>query len=934
MSGKREKRKRKKNGRSEWRYRGQRGVVTVFVVLIMVPVVVFTSIMVDLARWKMYSSQAVMAADSYGDAVLSEYDNLLKDLYGLFSITQNEEGKAALEEYAKYAKYSFNPKGDGSSLAGFMPYANAEVEIGYEPAGSAAEPGKAAESSLDNPDVLMSQINEFMEFRAIGGLAEGVMESFGLLDSLDQVSKMGFDSKAVESRQKLTESSNNIWDSMKSYYDALSCLENYPEYCQGRGTAYEAYRAGIKAILDSDKYKEYCYYLDNKEAIDAAVKAAEDAAKALKEDDENREKAKKKAEEEDEDDSDETDSEEVTLLSDEERKALENTRDSELAKKKVDVTQYRKDFKNDIKSVQDAAKNHGKGTSYKIDFDSVNQKKKDLHNSAEDVTKEMREMAEQVDYLQGEDGNSGILANCTSKVETKIKDDIKDIGEITKDLEIYPQLDNWIGDSNYLKQSGDYNDKNKTMLNSALDALDDVFDAITEYSGGSKSDSIQTQFNNTQATLSWTWKDFKKEADYADHGTYVENIGLYNKLAGIWGDSSDGNKKFEKPEEQKKAEENLKKAEQQKEELEKEDEALSLKDISPEVAKEMWGEAGERTVGKKEGYHFADVFSADGGMKVLKDAGTGLVSKFLLTSYDFGMFSSRVTGIEPPDEGTDEEAGEAGAGETEEEYADYSLTKVKMSPKVNYLYGAEMEYIFAGNKSSKENLATARNTIISIRATTNFISTFTIQEVNDAIVNISNLAGDAAGAASGPAYAVVRTVVYIAVNGALRAAFAAFETVADWKELTQRKGVVLLKNDLDELTSKDLIEDLLNIDLSGGPESSSSVEMPAPTYEDYLTLLIFVFTDRDLMLMRTSDLITLNVNQAQQKTAADAELATPLAFKMKDTVTAIKSTCKVKAEFAVLPDSFAKMFLEGSSVEAGISSIEDEYFGYSVIRGY
>ena len=84
----------------------QRGMITVFVTLMMVPVVVITGLMVDVSRLKLYSSQAVMAADSYGEAILSEYDNLLKELYGLFSVTQNEEGMAALETMKKYTEYS------------------------------------------------------------------------------------------------------------------------------------------------------------------------------------------------------------------------------------------------------------------------------------------------------------------------------------------------------------------------------------------------------------------------------------------------------------------------------------------------------------------------------------------------------------------------------------------------------------------------------------------------------------------------------------------------------------------------------------------------------------------------------------------------------------------------------------------------------------
>ena len=104
--------KKRKAIRTERRTRKNQGMITVFVIMIMVPVVAITGVMVDVARLKMYSSQAAMAADAYGAAVLSEFDNLLKQLYGLFAVTQNKEGMEAVEKMAEYASYSFNPNKD------------------------------------------------------------------------------------------------------------------------------------------------------------------------------------------------------------------------------------------------------------------------------------------------------------------------------------------------------------------------------------------------------------------------------------------------------------------------------------------------------------------------------------------------------------------------------------------------------------------------------------------------------------------------------------------------------------------------------------------------------------------------------------------------------------------------------------------------------
>ena len=117
-----------------------RGSITVLVTLLLVPTIFFTSFLVDLARLKLYGNQAVMTADNYGEAVLTQYDNLLKELYGLFAVTQDEKAVKALDELQEYIKSSFDPSKNtvswehlqpvlGTSYEGFMPYAAAEVSL-------------------------------------------------------------------------------------------------------------------------------------------------------------------------------------------------------------------------------------------------------------------------------------------------------------------------------------------------------------------------------------------------------------------------------------------------------------------------------------------------------------------------------------------------------------------------------------------------------------------------------------------------------------------------------------------------------------------------------------------------------------------------------------------------------------------------------------
>ena len=194
--------RRKTRGKSGQRA-GQKGMITVFVTLMMVPVVVITGCMTDFARIKLYSSQAVMAADAYGEAILSEYDNLLKELYGLFSVTQNEEGLAAIEELKSYAENSFRPNQDGRDLSGFMPYESADVDLVYE---------KVDGASLSNNNVLMTQISDFMKYR----IAEEVLADDSILNTLSSFDSMANDMDGMEQRNEVTESSQDALEEISN----------------------------------------------------------------------------------------------------------------------------------------------------------------------------------------------------------------------------------------------------------------------------------------------------------------------------------------------------------------------------------------------------------------------------------------------------------------------------------------------------------------------------------------------------------------------------------------------------------------------------------------------------------------------------------------------------------------------------------------------
>ncbi len=824
----------------------QRGMITVFVTLMMVPVVVITGLMVDVSRLKLYSSQAVMAADSYGEAILSEYDNLLKELYGLFSVTQNEEGMAALETMKKYTEYSFHPNGDGKGLNGFMPYKSADVDIVYEPIDGA---------TLNNSNVLMTQISDFMKYRIV----EEVLDDGGsVLKTLKRFDKMDADMTVMKDRKDLTDSSQKVLEEISNYFEILEKINDYPGFIKEEEKRYKAYSEKLTEISTGSDYEDYVFYLEHKQECEEAIE---------KKDRIDKENAGKKPEEQE--------------------------KLSEWEEHLIDIANRVSDYDRQIADMVNLLKEKARdytGTGKKTDYEAVPDQISDLEKSAKKIDESIRTLDNQVNQLKGE------LGGCSEQIRDGIREEIQGLEEILalKDdfLETYNLIEPIHKDSEQSRN-------NKKEMDEKLDSLDTVLENL-------KTGNIEPGASYWAATISFDWYSFREDKDQ-----FYKELERICGSEGTGGDKDAGKKKQEEADKAREEAENA---------LKQEDETTDARDIPASIAAQL-------QISGSSGGAVPDLLSYfSGGLSfhAIGNVGSHLIDKFLVTSYDFGMFSSRVSGKEPEDEKELSELKDVDADNST--YYDVSLTGYKMSKNINYLYGAELEYLLGGRSSSRENLNETRNIICGVRMTMNFVSTYSIDEINKAIKAIADTAANAV-AASGVG-AAVAPLVRVAVSGALRAAVATIETYADWTALKNREKVTFLKKEIDQLESFDQIAGLL-----GGEVNRNQSDLdkgPQLDYEDYLYVLICLMLDTDTLMSRTANLITLNVNQAQNT----GDTLSSLKFKMADTVTAVKSTCKVKMDFVVVPDNFIELYLSGTATESMIEVLEDRYLGYSIIRGY
>lgn len=813
-----------------------RGSITVMVTLMLIPTIFFTGFLTDLARIKLSGNQAVMAADNYGEAILTEYDYLLKELYGLFAITQGDEAekaKDAIVELQKYMQTSFNPASNAITwdhLAGWtgflsgdfegcMPYKNAAIEMDYKLIDS---------SKLSSQEVFCTQVGDFMRFRIAQEFMDDSVQNV-LLDALEQGQNAEKDSVVHDAKMDFDDAVSELMEAMKEYYDVLKKINHYPEYINHINSEYEKVKKEFSDIAGSDSYSRWREYTDNKEAIEDALNVKSE---------------------------DRTEEEEKLIDIKDKYDADENARVDKLSNRfDSALIWYEISDEDDI-----------------IDFDSFDILADDLDKRAEKVQAKMMTAKEQRYKLE-----KSLEAGATDQVKNEITDTIKKFDEFVLNGEYngqcYMDLAQKVSENKGVNSDYD-NQMQQQIFQLARIANDYVSDPAVDEIGA--------------------YLDSLYENEYDDFQNNKKYNNLYKNLAAMFDDKGS---KDEKEGKEKKDAANEAQKNAEKELNEKE--TTNARSIPDAIAIGNSGNSGGSTMAnllKSAASYFK--------MNSFAEAGNRLLLKFYMSAYDYGMFSNRITNVKKSSDSEKEKAEEA-----------VSLTGIKMCKNVNYLYQAEMEYLYGGYKDSAENLNAARNSIVAFRSVVNMTSTYTIEAVNDSIKVIRDaLMG--------------LPVLAIAVEAALRLGITALETAADWKRLKEGEAVALIKKNVDDLEAFDAIKALVP-ELEKGSGKSDVIKLD---YNQYMLVMITFLRTSDQIAARTGDLITLNVNAVKQEVGEDGEL-NELNFKLDDAYTAVEASCTVHINFVVMPDSFAKKAVD-DAVYNSLTEYEKNKYKFTVARGY
>jgi len=314
--------------------------------------------------------------------------------------------------------------------------------------------------------------------------------------------------------------------------------------------------------------------------------------------------------------------------------------------------------------------------------------------------------------------------------------------------------------------------------------------------------------------------------------------------------------------------------------------------------------------------------SGDDGIRATLENAVGLVSKnnniaammgnvvakagdrILLVGYANEMFSNWTS---PKEGGTER----------------LSLTGNPIDVMHNYYYRSELEYLIHGNIKASENLSKARNTILLFRFVANYASTYILSDVNGQIIACASAVS--AVPFAGPALSFL-----------VRPLFALAESVIDVSLLRNGQRVPLLKTQFNQW--KFSLVGLTVESLKGLTKGAGSTKLTDLYYTDYLTIFLLT-TNPDTLATRIGKLIELNITTVKESIVQNnpntrdkderllaAAFIEP--FRLSETCTTFTVTTETEVRFMFLSMPFAQQGIGGIIPPKTFAVTATDYRGY------
>ena len=208
--------------------RSVKGSVSIFLCLILLPMVTYSTMIIDASRLQTSRTVIASAGDLAMNAALSEYEQVLEDMYGLFATAGSEEEiEEQLKSYFKQTiegKLYKGDRDDYKTVSGLTdelisrifeedPEENLSNLIKMEV--KDFEYKQVENSELSNPAIMKRQIIEYMKYKGPVSIAGGLLTK---LDFLKDTEKQ---TEVVEKKIEYTETLSEIEDVCIRAFEAI-----------------------------------------------------------------------------------------------------------------------------------------------------------------------------------------------------------------------------------------------------------------------------------------------------------------------------------------------------------------------------------------------------------------------------------------------------------------------------------------------------------------------------------------------------------------------------------------------------------------------------------------------------------------------------------------------------------------------------------------
>lgn len=245
----------------------RRGAISIFLVIVLLPMMMVSAIFVDESRIQLGNSIATAAGDLTLNTALTNYDTVLKDMYGLFATSQNmDELYANLETYYRKSIVSA-----GVAEADAEDYASQIMEFLKSETGKddlmnmnlkEFTVSQADNGNLANAAMLKNQIVDFMKYRAPLGIGMDFLNALQSMKNLNKQMQLIEDKTAFyDEENKVISSLQGAWSQMQIYqykgpeWNGSSQLEkNFPKnsdvYFDAMKQDFESRKEELKTAVD------------------------------------------------------------------------------------------------------------------------------------------------------------------------------------------------------------------------------------------------------------------------------------------------------------------------------------------------------------------------------------------------------------------------------------------------------------------------------------------------------------------------------------------------------------------------------------------------------------------------------------------------------------------------------------------------------------